>query len=196
MNEPKFKAHAFTCPHCGVLATMNWVSIKKDFSEDFKSEEAAISVCFNCNKPALWVNKELVYPDYKDVAPHKDMPEPAAKTFREAQSILTRSPRGSCMLLRLCLEQLLTWLGYDQKTLASKIIEVSKRNTQIESLLNVCRFAGNEFVHAGTLDSLDKSGLDPKGTAESLSTLINSAVEILITQPKIIADLNNRFSKH
>lgn len=100
------------------------------------------------------------------------------------------------MLLRLCLEQLLTWLGYDQKTLASKISEVSKRNTQIESLLNVCRFAGNEFVHAGTLDSLDKSGLDPKGTAESLSTLINSAVEILITQPKIIADLNNRFSKH
>ena len=60
----------------------------------------------------------MVYPEACGAEPHDDMPEQAKKTFREAQSILGKSPRGACMMLRLCVEQLLTELGYEQKTKA------------------------------------------------------------------------------
>ena len=66
-------------------------------------------------------HKKMIYPEAYGVEPHEDMPEQAKKTFCEAQSILTKSPRGACMMLRLCVEQLLTELGYKQKNLVDKI---------------------------------------------------------------------------
>lgn len=135
----------------------------------------------------------MVYPEACGAEPHDDMPEQAKKTFREAQSILGKSPRGACMMLRLCVEQLLTELGYEQKNLADKIKAAAPEGSPLRSILNACRLAGNEFVHAGTFEELDKSGLQPELIADALSTFINQAVLQLVSIPKEAREIDERF---
>lgn len=135
----------------------------------------------------------MIYPETYGTEPHQDMPEQAKKTFCEAQSILSKSPRGACMLLRLCVEQLLTELGYEQKNLVDKIKAATPDGSPLRSILNACRLAGNEFVHAGTLEELDKSGFQPEDVAESLSVFINQAVLQLVSIPKEAKAIEERF---
>lgn len=136
----------------------------------------------------------MIYPEAYGVEPHEDMPEQAKKTFCEAQSILTKSPRGACMMLRLCVEQLLTELGYKQKNLVDKIKAAAPEGSNLHLILDACRLAGNEFVHAGTIEELDKSGHQPEVIAEALSTFINQAVLQLVTIPKAANAIKNRFN--
>lgn len=97
------------------------------------------------------------------------------------------------MMLRLCVEQLLTELGYEQKNLADKIKAAAPEGSTLRSILNACRLAGNEFVHAGTFEELDKSGLQPELIADALSTFINQAVLQLVSIPKEAREIEERF---
>ena len=162
-------------------------------SETFSASEIAVAQCRDCESISVWVNEKMVYPEACGVEPHDDMPEQAKKTFREAQSILGKSPRGACMMLRLCVEQLLTELGYKQKNLADKIKAAAPEGSPLRSILNACRLAGNEFVHAGTFEELDKSGLQPELIADALSTFINQAVLQLVSIPKEARKIEERF---
>lgn len=74
------------------------------------------------------------------------------------------------MLLRLCVEQLLTELGYKQKNLVDKIKAAAPEGSNLHLILDACRLAGNEFVHAGTFEELDKSGLQPELLTESINS--------------------------
>ncbi|WP_418954661.1 DUF4145 domain-containing protein [Sutterella wadsworthensis] len=136
----------------------------------------------------------MVFPEMPGMSPNADMTPEAKKTFLEAQSILGKSPRGACMLLRLCLEQLLTELDFKDDRLADKIKKAASDGTPVKALMDACRLAGNEFVHAGTLESLDKSKLNPQETAEALSEFINQVVFYLVTTPAKIKEIDTKFS--
>jgi transcription elongation factor Elf1 len=200
-KQPEFLKSSFTCPHCGTIAEMYWTRVKSSkgfrignaLSYEFQSQTIAVSQCRDCEKFSVWIDKAMVYPEACGAEPHDDMPEQAKKTFREAQSILGKSPRGACMMLRLCVEQLLTELGYEQKNLADKIKAAAPEGSNLHLILDACRLAGNEFVHAGTIEELDKSGHQPEVIAEALSTFINQAVLQLVTIPKAANAIKNRF---
>lgn len=49
------------------------------------------------------------------------------------------------------------------------------------------------FVHAGTFEELDKSGLQPELIADALSTFINQAVLQLVSIPKEAREIEERF---
>lgn len=180
---------------------MHWSAVKRyrpvwigsTASESFPASEIAVAQCRDCESISVWVNEKMIYPDASGTEPSQDMPEQAKKTFREAQSILGKSPRGACMMLRLCVEQLLTELGYEQKNLADKIKAAAPEGSPLRSILNACRLAGNEFVHAGTFEELDKSGLQPELIADALSTFINQAVLQLVSIPKEAREIEERF---
>lgn len=180
---------------------MHWSAVKRYrtvwtgaiASEIFPASEIAVAQCRDCESISVWVNEKMIYPDASGTEPSQDMPEQAKKTFREAQSILGKSPRGACMMLRLCVEQLLTELGYEQKNLADKIKAAAPEGSPLRSILNACRLAGNEFVHAGTFEELDKSGLQPELIADALSTFINQAVLQLVSIPKEAREIEERF---
>lgn len=200
-KQPVFQESSFTCPHCGISAEMYWSYAKRhhhvfvgdDLSDTFPASEIAIAQCRDCDNLSIWVDKKMIYPEAYGVEPHEDMPEQAKKTFCEAQSILTKSPRGACMMLRLCVEQLLTELGYGQKNLVDKIKAAAPERSPLHLILDACRLAGNEFVHAGTIEELEKSGQQPEVIAEALSTFINQAVLQLVTIPKAATEIKNRF---
>ena len=200
-KQPVFQESSFTCPHCGISAEMHWSAVNRYrpvligsiVSETFPASEIAVAQCRDCESISVWVNEKMVYPEACGVEPHDDMPEQAKKTFREAQSILGKSPRGACMMLRLCVEQLLTELGYKQKNLADKIKAAAPEGSPLRSILNACRLAGNEFVHAGTFEELDKSGFQPELIADALSTFINQAVLQLVSIPKEARKIEERF---
>lgn len=203
-KPPKFLESSFTCPHCGTSAEMHWlhvhrygpVAIGKVISSIFPEDEIAVAQCRDCEQLSVWINRQMVYPDTNGVQPSPDMPEQAKKTFCEAQSILNRSPRGACMLLRLCTEQLLTELGFEQKNLVDKINAAAPSGSQLRMILNACRLAGNEFVHAGTLEELDKTHLQPEVVADALSRFINQVVLQLISIPREAEAINEQFAPH
>lgn len=179
--------------HWSAVSRYRPVLIGSIASETFPASEIAVAQCRDCESISVWVNEKMVYPEACGVEPHDDMPEQAKKTFCEAQSILTKSPRGACMMLRLCVEQLLTELGYKQKNLVDKIKAAAPEGSNLHLILDACRLAGNEFVHAGTIEELDKSGHHPEVIAEALSTFINQAVLQLVTIPKAANAIKNRF---
>ena len=200
-KQPVFQESSFTCPHCGISAEMHWSAVKRYrpvwigsiASTTFPDSEIAVAQCRDCESIFVWIDEKMIYPDASGTEPSQDMPEQAKKTFREAQSILGKSPRGACMMLRLCVEQLLTELGYKQKNLADKIKAAAPEGSPLRSILNACRLAGNEFVHAGTFEELDKSGLQPELIADALSTFINQVVLQLVSIPKEAREIEERF---
>ena len=167
------------------------------FSDSFPQSEIAVAQCRDCKLLSVWIDQKMIYPELYGIEPDADMPEQAKKTFCEAQSILGKSPRGACMMLRLCLEQLLTELGYSQDNLAKKIQAAAPKGTPLGSILNACRLAGNEFVHAGTFEELDKTVSKPEEIAEALSIFINQAVLQLVSIPNNAKSIEEKFApKH
>lgn len=97
------------------------------------------------------------------------------------------------MMLRLCVEQLLTELGYKQKNLVDKIKAAAPEGSNLHLILDACRLAGNEFVHAGTIEELDKSGHQPRKRLTQLKTDSSHSQNQLNSIPKT-AILTRRLS--
>lgn len=150
-----------------------------------------MAFCLSCGEPVIFANEELVYPFSSGLLPHEDMPEVCSKIFIEAQSILNLSPRSSCSLLRLCLEQLLSSLGFAQSRLIDQIHKAAPDGSDIKKYLEACRLAGNTFVHSGDLKDLTQES--SKHIALSLSIFINRVVEIFISMPKEAEQICGQF---
>ncbi|MBE0578494.1 MAG: DUF4145 domain-containing protein [Devosia sp.] len=119
------------------------------------------------------------------------MPEEIVADYMEAGSILGASPRGAAALLRLCVQKLCRFLlGDDAKDTIDKDIAtlVSRGlDKRVEMALDIVRVVGNESVHPGKMDMKDD-----RATAEELFGLVNVIVEMMITQPKRIAELYSK----
>ena len=141
-----------------------------------------ISKCKSCNRIATWFQGKLVFPDVITAPlPNLDMPETIKNDFEEARTISTKSPRGACALLRLCVEKLCIHLGEESGDLSAKIGNLVTRGLrpEIQQSLDAVRVIGNEAVHPGELDVGDNPEI-----ANALFSLVNLIVQTMITDPK------------
>ena len=162
-------------------------------------DKAAIGECVTCHKLTLWLNDKLVYPmaNMQTIKPNPDMPEHVKQTFTEAQACLGASPFASCILLRLCLEQLLTHLGFNDARLIDKIKRAAPNESPLRRAMDACRITGNAFVHADSISEMyGQKGSNPEDIAKALSDIINFITEEMISRELRIQKLLETYSKH
>ena len=182
--EPKVGASAFTCPHCHTLAQMfrRPVRTRVLSNKDSDDHEISVAECISCKGLTIFIQGELVYPDAPAIEPAEDMPEKARAFFMEAQSVIGKSPRSACALLRLCLEELVSHLGGTGKSLYERI-ESLNLPSDVSALFDACRLMGNQAAHPGVIDFKNDNGLP---VARALSQFVNIIVMIKIS-PRIQA---------
>jgi hypothetical protein len=147
-----------------------------------------LSQCFSCNRYALWLHDNLLYPaPHLHVECNSDMPDEIRADFNEAREIFFLSPRGAAALLRLALQKLCAVLGEAGKNIDDDIASLVKKglSVEIQQALDIVRVIGNEAVHPGQIDLKD----DPK-TAESLFDLLNLIVEEKISEPRRLKEMH------
>lgn len=148
-----------------------------------------ISSCFNCKKQALWVQTEMVYPQYIDASPaNPDMSADIRRDYEEACAILGYSPRGAAALARLSIQKLCKELGKPGKNINDDIgaLVADGLDKRIQQALDVVRVVGNQAVHPGQIDLRDD-----RSTAEMLLRLVNMIIDRLVSEPKHILELYN-----
>jgi hypothetical protein len=129
----------------------------------------------------------MVYPDSSPAPlPNPDLPEEIKTDYQEARTIIAKSPRGACALLRLCVQKLCGFLGETGKDINADIAGLVKKglNPKIQKSLDIVRVVGNEAVHPGQIDLRDQPA-----TATQLFSLLNVIADAMITQPKVIESL-------
>lgn len=146
-----------------------------------------ISECYNCDKLALWVGDQMVWPHANEAPPpHPELPEEVAADYSEAGDIVNASPRGAAALLRLVIQKLCRHLGELGKNINDDIASLVKKglDPRVQQMLDVVRVIGNNAVHPGEIDLRDD-----RETAERLFVLVNLITDIMIAQPKAIQDM-------
>jgi hypothetical protein len=146
-----------------------------------------LSKCYNCEKVAVWVHGNLVFPGQRAGAlPNVDLPPDLIADFEEARSIVGNSPRGSSALMRLVVQKLCTHLGEKGKNIDDDIASLVAKglNPLVQKALDVVRVIGNEAVHPGTIDLKDD-----QDTALRLFSLVNAIAEQMITHPKSVQEM-------
>ncbi|MDE3242727.1 MAG: DUF4145 domain-containing protein [Nitrospirota bacterium] len=141
-----------------------------------------LSQCYNCERWAVWVNEDLVYPPKRFGAmPNQDLPPHVLAVVEEGRAILNSSPKGAAALLRLAIQMLCKHLGQSGENLNEDIANLVKQglNPIVQRALDVVRVIGNESVHPGVIDLNDN-----KDVAVKLFDLINIIAEQMITHPK------------
>lgn len=178
--KPEWKKDSFTCPHCGTVAQMHWVNLPSYFrptSPDPFKEHVFVARCYLCYKPNIWTDERMVYPLLRGIEPHEDMPESTKKLFNEAQDVMGLSPRSSCALLRLCLEELVEELGGKGRNLYEQIASL-KLPPDFQPVFDACRLVGNQAAHPGVIDFSDPQGPE---LARVLSDFVNLIVAYKIS---------------
>ena len=141
-----------------------------------------LSRCHHCNKFAVWVHEQLIYPTpMSGPPPNSDLPPDALRDYEEAGRIVGQSPRGAAALLRLAIQKLCKFLGEHGKDINEDIASLVKKGLSpvVQKSLDAVRVIGNEAVHPGKLDLKDDTD-----TAMSLFQLVNIIVQQMISNPK------------
>ena len=188
---PNKDIRSFTCPHCHTLAQMR--SDYFGFTEDVDyrvikdSERINVCRCVNCGGKIIWMGDKYVYPDILPVEPVDGMPDEVRAIFLEAGSIVHKSPRAACALLRLAVDRLCIALGTDEGTLDKNIAKLVREGLpiSIQQALDITRVIGNKAVHPGTI-AFD---VDDVATASLLFSLINIIVDKMIVEPQKLQEL-------
>ncbi len=194
---PEYATGQFHCPHCGVYAKQFWAHIvarhhwggtfidnKVTAFSEILDAYWTISKCEHCGDKIFWLNDTIVYPKKINVeAPNNDLLEDIKKDYLEAAIILNDSPRASAALLRLALQKLCIQLGEKGKNINEDIGNLVKKglNSQIQKSLDILRITGNNAVHPGEINIIEKPELVLK-----LFELINFIAEKMITEPNEI----------
>lgn len=153
----------------------------------FRVGNVNLAKCFNCNEISIWFGEGLAWPNVAAVArPNSDMPNDALADYQEAAAIVDASPRGAAALLRLAIQKICLHLGGQGKNInddIAKLVETGL-DSRVQQALDVVRVVGNNAVHPGEMDLRDD-----RQTANSLFGLVNLIVDIMISQPKHVANL-------
>lgn len=208
--EPEYDKNKFTCPRCNTIAHQIFfnslvLTITTTPNNNIKSRgvkiensahDLAISYCSFCDEYSLWINKELIYPISSNAPyPNEDMPEDIKEDYLEARSIVKLSPRGSCALLRLCLEKLMDYLEVKGNTLSNKINNFVKENSvgkDLEHAFATVRVMGNESVHNNQVLDLK----DDSETAMVLFSILNIIIDETITKKKTIDNIYDKLPEN
>ena len=138
--------------------------------------------CTHCDEQSLWHLGKMIVPDKSGIQPpNPDLRDDIQDDYREAATIVTRSPRGAAALLRLSVQKLCKQLGESGKHLDKDIASLVKKGlpSRIQKALDIVRVSGNNAVHPGRIDFKDD-----QETATALFGLVNSIADAMITQEK------------
>lgn len=194
---PAFKMSSFNCPLCGVYSEQTWTyTVNGHYNytsasgtramSHYKVDDVDIAKCSHCLKFSIWVNEKMIYPLVTSVEiPNEDMPADVKAVYKEAESILQYSPKGAAALLRLALQKLCIHLGEKGKNINDDIANMVNKGLpiSIQQALDSIRVVGNNAVHPGTIDFNDNEDI-----ANALFKFINIICDVLISQPKKIAE--------
>lgn len=145
-----------------------------------------VSRCYNCEEIAIWLGEGMVWPNRGSVPhPNADIPHDALCDYDEAAEIVDQSPRGAAALLRLAIQKICIALG-GRGHLNDDISMLVEQglDKRVQQALDVVRVVGNNAVHPGELDIRDN-----RSVADNLFGLVNLIVDIMISQPKHVAQL-------
>ena len=195
-KTPELYNKSFNCPHCQAYSQQDWylgakgiiyqgVGTGRYLSED----RIQLAYCIYCGDFSLWVDEQIIYPDITGVPPpNKDLDDEIQHDYKEAASILSKSPRGAAALLRLGIQKLCRQLGESGDNINNDIANLVKNGlpVQVQQSLDIVRVVGNESVHPGEIDLNDNNEI-----AIKLFGLVNIIANIMITQPKEIETLYN-----
>ena len=198
MILPEFKKDAFNCPHCGAYAHQAWlpedntISATSHINGEYlvnarihTKKSFTACQCHHCKKVCLWMDRELVYPDISSVElPNQDLPPDIMGLYKEAESVLNKSPRAAAALLRVALEKLCQEHGDRGKSLKENIDLIAQNGNIPPHLMDgmtAVRVVGNEAVHPGKINFESKE--TPK-MVEALFEMINFIAYDMITRRK------------
>ena len=148
-------------------------------------EEASVATCISCDKPSLWIQRKMVWPELPSIPPTEHMPDDVRAAYMEAQAVISRSPRCACAMLRLALERLCVHLEGKGNNLRAKVLSL-KLSPDVEKLCDACRLVGNDAVHEGVLFVDDT---DTYEVARTLSMFINWITERTIRSEAMADEL-------
>ncbi|RTJ56743.1 DUF4145 domain-containing protein [Campylobacter jejuni] len=200
-TKPCFKGAAFNCPHCGVYSRMEWDGFYNRYNNRIKQAEGysfSESTCYHCERSVIWYlkdeNPKIFFPREVAIPPEENMPENVKEIYEEASLVLGDSPRASCALLRLALQELMKYLkeniqiynGLKNRNINEDIKEIinignfyQEQKESLEEAMNSIRLIGNKASHPSELDINDNSEI-----ANILFEMINFIVGEIITKPK------------
>lgn len=151
-------------------------------------ENAHMSTCFVCEKPALWIGGRVRFPltNAEVPEPNEDLPADIRRDYVEAGEVVLASPRSAAALLRLAIQKLCSHVLQKDGSINEMIADLVGRNLSplVQQALDVVRVIGNEAVHPGSLDLRDDHA-----TAMQLFGLVNLIAETMISQPKHVLSL-------
>ena len=194
-KPPEHRERVFNCPHCKAYAHQYWgkfyLKATNSKYEEFSGLEMA--KCIQCENYTLWHSYKseddykMIYPEDPGVQPaNLDLEDNIKEDYKEAASIVNKSPRGAVALLRLCIQKLCKQLGESGKDINDDIANLVKKGlpAEIQKAFDIVRLIGNYAVHPEEVDLKEDREL-----AMALFGLINLIAERMITQPKKVGEL-------
>ncbi|WP_194192678.1 DUF4145 domain-containing protein [Clostridium chrysemydis] len=154
-------------------------SITKSLRTPLKSID--ISICENCNNVAIWLDHTLIYPKtLLTEKPIANMPIDIKNIYLEASKIVELSPSSAGALLRLALQNLITYLGYtdDLDNCIHKLVKKGL-DESILAVLESIKVIGNNPIKPGEINLSEK-----KSDVLILFNVLNYLVKILIKKNK------------
>ncbi len=115
--------------------------------------------------------------------PNPDLPEACQSTYTEAAHVFEHSPRSAAVLLRLCLQQLLDYLGFKGSIYNMIAAATTKLHLPeyIQKFMDITRHYGNEAAHESELSLNLEEQLE---NVEYMFEIINEITNHAITIPQ------------
>ena len=200
--SPKLGKDGFNCPHCGAFTQQQWGWMgvyPKDRGGDWSmvahnivqakpvGEHVQLAICTKCKGLSFWISAEMAFPDVTAVdLPNEDLSDGIKADYKEAASVLQKSPRAAAALLRLALQKLCKQLGGKGKSIHDDIGLLIKAGLpeSVMKAMDAVRIIGNNAVHPGQLDMDDNAEI-----AAKLFRLINFIAEKTITDKREVDEI-------
>jgi hypothetical protein len=141
-TPPEFKKRAFHCPHCNAYANQIWFPAFIYEGNNKVLKNTDFCRCTHCTQYNIWIDGGMIYPDSSPATlPNPDLPAEIKADYEEARAIISRSPRGACAVLRLCVQKLCGFLGESGKDINADIAALVKKslNPKIQKSLDIVR---------------------------------------------------------
>ena len=134
-TSPAHRVMAFNCPLCAAYAAQTWVDVLGKFTGSALRQipDLEVSHCAQCERYSVWVQARMIYPDVGSAPlPNQDLPPDVLTEYEEAQSILSKSPRGAAALLRLAIQKLCANLGEAGKNINEDIASLVRKGLPVQ----------------------------------------------------------------
>jgi len=196
-SPPEFNKTEFNCPHCNSYSDQYWQQLTATHDPLLGHGVPGFNIgrCRKCSAVSIWKNHLMIYPEILTMPePPKDLPADLVPEYEEARNVLSKSPRASCALLRLCIEKMCDLLEPGTSSLNSKIgklVEKNKIDVEVQRALDSVRVIGDNAIHPLHMDLKD----DAK-TAFTLFELIQVIVQSTFTRKKLIDDMYKKLPEN